>query len=233
MIDENNITRYYEPFCGGCNVIDKIKCAERYASDSNKYLIALFKYLQEFPDGLPSQITREEYKAVRKDWQNNNIQCSDWFVGAVGYLASYNAKFFGGYAGKVNTKIGTVRDYYDEAKRNLESQISNLLGVHFSCCDYRECIIPDNSIIYCDIPYKDTTDYKTDFDHDAFWMWAKTMSKNNIVVVSEENAPLEWTSIWSKQIGRTMDNASRSKSVENLFIINNQKTRLFERGGRA
>lgn len=32
-IDGNDITEYYEPFCGGCNVIDKIRCEHKYASD--------------------------------------------------------------------------------------------------------------------------------------------------------------------------------------------------------
>ena len=26
IIDSNGIQKYIEPFCGGCNVIDKIKC---------------------------------------------------------------------------------------------------------------------------------------------------------------------------------------------------------------
>lgn len=32
-IDGNNITHYWEPFCGGANMIDKIKCENKYGSD--------------------------------------------------------------------------------------------------------------------------------------------------------------------------------------------------------
>lgn len=46
-IDDNNITNYYEPFCGGCNMIEHIKCENRYANDIHKQLIALFKAIQE------------------------------------------------------------------------------------------------------------------------------------------------------------------------------------------
>ena len=34
-IDDNNITTYIEPFCGGCNVIDHIKCYNRIDSYNN------------------------------------------------------------------------------------------------------------------------------------------------------------------------------------------------------
>ena len=46
-IDDNNITTYIEPFCGGLNIIDKIKCKNRIASDYNEDLIALLKYIQQ------------------------------------------------------------------------------------------------------------------------------------------------------------------------------------------
>lgn len=32
---------YIEPFCGGCNIIDKVKAQNRIAADKNQYLIAL------------------------------------------------------------------------------------------------------------------------------------------------------------------------------------------------
>lgn len=52
------------------------------------------------------------------------------------------------------------------------------------------------------------------------------MSKDNIVIVSEETAPENWKSIWEQDIKRTLDKASRSTSVENLFIINNYKNNI-------
>lgn len=33
QIDENNITTYIEPFVGGANVIDKIRCENKIGSD--------------------------------------------------------------------------------------------------------------------------------------------------------------------------------------------------------
>ena len=46
-IDKNNIENYIEPFVGGANIIDKIKCKNKYGSDINKYLISLLVHVQE------------------------------------------------------------------------------------------------------------------------------------------------------------------------------------------
>lgn len=43
---------YVEPFCGGCNLIDKVK-GNRIASDNNSYLIALY---QAIKDGWGSRV---------------------------------------------------------------------------------------------------------------------------------------------------------------------------------
>lgn len=123
-IDQTDASFYLEPFVGGANVIDKISCGKKIGYDINHYLIELFKNM-DLINSLPDEITKEEYNAVRKSYQTGDSKYPDWYIGAVGFLASYNGKFFGGRAGIVKTKIGTMRNYYDEAKRNLMSQIPN------------------------------------------------------------------------------------------------------------
>ena len=80
---------YIEPFCGGCNVIDKIKANNRIAADKNEYLIALFKHLQS-GGKLPDAVPKEEYDRVRADKESFPA----WYVGAVGFL--YNIADFEG-----------------------------------------------------------------------------------------------------------------------------------------
>lgn len=57
---------YFEPFVGGANMIDKIKCCHKYGSDAHKYLIALLRHVQNNIDDLPDTITEKDYftKAV-------------------------------------------------------------------------------------------------------------------------------------------------------------------------
>ena len=38
--------------------------------------------------------------------------------------------------------------------------------------DYRSVVIPDNAVVYCDVPYTGTGKYgKQSFNHDDFWKW--------------------------------------------------------------
>ena len=153
-IDQTDASFYLEPFVGGANVIDKISCGKKIGYDINHYLIELFKNM-DLINSLPDEITKEEYNAVRKSYQTGDSKYPDWYIGAVGFLASYNGKFFGGRAGIVKTKIGTMRNYYDEAKRNLMSQIPNLSEVTFDEFDYKQIDMSQfkHGVIYCDIPY--------------------------------------------------------------------------------
>lgn len=45
------------------------------------------------------------------------------------------------------------------------------------------------------------------------------MSEKNIVLVSEYQAPLEWETIWSKDLLKTMNHGNNVESVEKLFEI--------------
>lgn len=214
-IDESGYN-YYEPFCGGCNIIDKIKAKKRYASDNNKYLIALWKYLINNPNNnYPEEIPYELYSDVRSYKENYE----DWYVGYVGFLASYNGRFFdGGYAKTIISKTGNVRNYYDEAKRNIMKQIKDLTDVKFAITDYRDAH-PRNLVIYVDPPYANTKQYSTskNFDYNEFWQIMCEWSKNNIVFISEENAPDDFEVVWQQEVTRTQDNRKREIAVEKLF----------------
>ena len=65
FIDKSSATEYYENFCGGANVIDKIKCKNRTGSDANKYLIALLNHVK-YEGLLADEVTKEEYNKVKK-----------------------------------------------------------------------------------------------------------------------------------------------------------------------
>lgn len=221
-MEEKGFTTYVEPFCGGCNVIDKVQAGKRIACDKQYYLIQLYENMCNLSQ-LPDFVTKEHYNEVKRAYIEQSAKFPAWYIGAIGFFASYNGKFFdGGYAGIAHTKIGTIRNYYDEARRNFEKQIDSLQSVEFVHGDYREtCTEFSNSLIYCDPPYKGTTGYKSDdgFCHDSFFEWCRNMKqKGNIVLISEHEAPPDFRCIWQMELKRTIDNKARTNCTEKLFI---------------
>lgn len=203
---------YVEPFVGGANMIDKIEHPYKLGADNNKYLIALLEAVQNGQE-LPEYITKDEYIAVK----TNKDNYPDWYVGFVGFVCSFRAKFFGGYSGYYTTKTGIQRNYIKECINNILKQ--NLDGIKLVCSSYDALDIPANSIIYCDPPYNGTTKYKDSFDSDAFWQWCRDKVKEgHTVYVSEYNAPEDFKCIWEKQINSNLGGTSKT-ATEKLFTI--------------
>lgn len=216
LIDTHQITTYVEPFCGGCNVIDAIVCDQRLAGDNHPYLIELLKHVSQGGE-LPEAVEKEFYSQVRANPEDSRWE--PWLVGAVGFLASYNGRYFdGGYAKTVTTKTGVIRNYYEEAKRNLLKQAPLLADIQFYHRDYREWSELNGALIYCDIPYQGTKGFSTskDFDHDVFWEWVRMMSESNVVIVSEQSHPEDFVVIWEQTVTRTQDNRKRLTATEKL-----------------
>ena len=137
-IDDNDIRECYEPFVGGCNMIDKIKCDRKLASDNNKYLIAFWQKIADGWDISQEPMSKELYADIRA---NPNDYPPEQ-VALAGFCASYNAKWFGGYAGIVTTKTGVKRNYYGEAVRNVMKQAPLIKDIEFSHRDYLDIIPP-------------------------------------------------------------------------------------------
>jgi DNA adenine methylase len=132
-IDKNHISNYIEPFCGGCNIIDKIRCEHKIANDLNTYLIAFLSYVSK-GGKLLDNVPKDLYDEVRSNYKSNIYD--NWYVGNIGFLASYNGRFFdGGYAKSVYEN-GKLRDYYQESKCNLKNQADKLKGIEFLNSSY-------------------------------------------------------------------------------------------------
>lgn len=233
-IDDNNLQAYIEPFVGGANIIDKVKCCQRIGLDKNQYLIALFRHLQE-GGKLLDEVPRELYTQVKSNYLNDDYE--DWYVGNIGFLSSFNGKWFdGGYAKSgyaKDSKKGLVyRNYYQECKRNIEKQIRNLNDVLFEAKDYRQWqynSFETPLMIYCDPPYQNTTKYSNskNFNYDEFWNFMKSCSTRNYVLISEQNAPDDFIEIWEKPISRILNPTTKTEkhnqAVEKLFTYKQGK----------
>ena len=88
--------------------------------------------------------------------------------------------------------------------------------------DYRNVKIKSDSLIYCDIPYKGTTEYSDGgFDHEAFYDWAEMQSEP--VIISEYSMPedrFERIDFIEKRI--LLQGASGTYKEEGLFVPRTQ-----------
>lgn len=219
---ESKPLNFYDLFCGGLNLSDKInqqnlfsQKVNIYANDKNKYLIALWKGLQNGITPIEN-ITKDLYSNARTEFYNNtNIYFSDFEIGWIGFAASFNGRFFdGGYSGITND-----RNYIKEQINNIKKQIPLIKDFNFLNLDYKDVEIMENSVIYCDIPYKNTKQYSNKFNHLEFWEWCRAKSKQGFkIFISEYDAPNDFKCIWQKEIKSFMKPSRAELRIERLFI---------------
>ena len=211
---------FVDLFCGSCNIISKIdKDRLRIANDKHKYLISMWKELQNGWQ-MPDNISEEEYKYIRDHKDKNPA-----LTGFVGFGLSYSGKWFGGYC-----RGGKDRNYCLNAKNSNNKILNNITDVKFYNLNYDEVPIPNGSLVYCDIPYKNTTSYCKsevgEFNHEEFYDWVRRNSDKYDIYVSEykQNIPNDFTIVWeqnSKKDIRNKDNV-REETVEVLIkYLNN------------
>ncbi len=107
----------------------------------------------------------------------------------------------------------------------LDIKLPKLNGIEFVNLDYKDVLIPANSIVYCDIPYEKTKQYSTSkgFNHLEFWDYARKLSTEGYsVFISEYNAPSDFKCIWSKNAKSSLSAngqiGGNKVSTERLFL---------------
>lgn len=201
-------------FCGGYNLIDKIK-GNRIANDIHFYLIEFFKTLVSgwIP---PTFVSEQEYVSIRDSLKNNNNFYPNYLIGYVGFNLSFGGRWFAGYRRDKQGK----RTYSLEAYTNVMKQKDALQGIEFENKHYIDVAIPDNSILYCDPPYMNTTSYKDSIDYTQFWLFCREMSeRGHKIFISEYSAPDDFVCVWQKEVASSLSQDTGSKrNVEKLFI---------------
>jgi DNA adenine methylase len=211
MLKDRKPDQYWvEPFVGGGNIIDKVD-GKRLGSDINKYVIDALISIRDYVEELPKtnlEFTEQDYKKLRLDDSYKH-------KGYAGFAISYGGKWLGGWR-RCSKGIDYVKGSYNSAMR----QSIKLQGIELVHSSYLDLAIPKNSIIYCDPPYKNTTNYKHKFDHDIFWEWCRNKSvEGHTIYVSEYNAPNDFECVWEKEVYYYLNktDSQYSKSTEKLF----------------
>ena len=204
---------FVDAFCGSCTISENVpKDHRRIANDAHRWLIAMWERLTTTDWKPPTTIDKELYDKVRSSWRADDGRYDDATIGYIGWMASRSGKWFeAGYSGH-NVK---GRDYIAENIRNTTKQIENLKGVEWHTGSYADLVIPENSLIYCDPPYKNKNKYKQEFDFDKFYNWARFQEN---IFISEYEMPDDFIEITSFDKRVLMDaTAKAGYKKEKLF----------------
>ena len=86
--------------------------------------------------------------------------------------------------------------------------------------DYRQVDLPAGCVVYADPPYKDTSGYSTDFDHDAFYSWAAHCPRP--LLISEYDMPREMFACIGELKHVARFSQTNKKITERLFVPRHQ-----------
>tara|TARA_Y100001973_G_C5111510_1_gene287958 strand:+ start:101 stop:835 length:735 start_codon:yes stop_codon:yes gene_type:complete len=217
-----NNQAWVEPFVGGCNTIADA-CGVRYGNDIRSDLIDMWEAVTYNKYEPPETINKEMYYTIKNSSRNFTPELRAF----VSVGCSFGGKEWGGYAKNKNG-----RNYVQESRRGLMQKARKLHGVIFSKGSYDNMYIPPKSIIYCDPPYKNSTGYNVEFDHDLFWKWCRAKaSEDHTVFISEYEAPEDFIEIWRKSWKCNLSD-SKKDSIEKLFMmskssVNDRKNPMF------
>ena len=211
---------FVDLFCGSCNIISKIDNNRMLiANDKHYYLIEMFKALQNgwIP---PEFISEDQYKNIKL----NSDLYPDYLVGFVGFGCSFAGKWWRGYC-RSNVK----RNYCLSAKKSLIYKMqTNLNYIEFKNLDYKDIKIPTNSIVYCDIPYNNSTSYCLKevgkFNHLDFYTWVLDNKNNFTCYISEYKENIldklsQFQKVWEKDSSKSVRNKSNKLDITTEVLI--------------
>lgn len=213
LLTEPAPSLYLEPFVGACGVMEHVAPIMRergvscVGADKNGEMIAFWRAIQSGWTP-PENVDEAEYRRVRADANEDPA-----LRGFVSVGCSFGGKVWGGYA-----RSG-ARNYAKNAQRSIKAAAPAVKCVSFVESDYLDWSDVEKALVYLDPPYAATVGWGG-FDSLEFWRWAESMSRRNVVFVSEYVAPVGWTEVWSKTLPsglRCGNNGSDGRHTERLF----------------
>lgn len=200
----NGHCTYIEPFCGWGSmlsyVIDQNIFNKHIASDANESIVI---FLYETSRGLfipPKDVSEETYNTLKNEKLPSALQAF------VGICYSFEGIWFRKYSVKYDPKHFESRDQFP---KKIMQRITKLKNVEFKHALYQDYANHTDCFFYLDPPYKSRGEKykyndgsKIPFDTDEFWEFARKLSENNTVVISEYEAPDDFEEIWNMDLNR-------------------------------
>ena len=211
---------YVEPFVGGANAIYQIDHPNKYGYDTHPELIAMWQAIQKGWQP-PRNVSEELYEKAKC----NHPDISDELRGFIGFGCSFGAKWFGGYARDKNENGNQL--YATQTANLIQKRIPQIANIEFDVASYVELDIID-SLVYCDPPYKQTTDYAqfegVPFNSNRFYEWCHTNKNHSAIFISEATCPSNFRVIWqtkrnTRQSSNNVANGQDRKTIKELLLV--------------
>lgn len=159
--------------------------------------------------------TKQDDKCVKSLIQQENLERTKQSKGLVNIISSENLE---------RTKQGKNVEGLIQQENLLRSKSITASNISITSVSYDEIVLPDpnETVIVCDPPYRDTQGYQVEFDNDKFEQWCIDRAREGYeVFVCEYNIDNPaFEEVWSKEvINCGGGNKNQKKSIEKLYHV--------------
>lgn len=209
---------YCEPFCGMLGVyrhipdlfeLHQLKLNNYVASDLSESLILMWIAAQKGWKPPTKLITREKFYKLKKS------RASSALKGYLGHFYAFMGKYFVTFD---NRKTQNEANRQSVKITNLGLKLKR---VNFTAGDYKTQSDLKQFVIYLDEPYQEQSRYyqeggqrQPSFDHEEFWQWCRTMSRENLLFISAYSAPDDFVEVFAMSA-----KVPTGRKMEKLFCV--------------
>ena len=211
----------FEDYCGiDLSEIDNYDdLNERRKAARRAILKALKPYSFKETINSNTHIPKEIYDAIlggNKDWRNlQSMEYTKQSKGLVSIISSENLE---------RTKYSKNIESLIQQENLLRSKSITSSNISITSVSYDEIVLPDpnETVIICDPPYRNTQGYQVEFDNDKFEQWCidKTREGYEVFVCEYNIENPAFEEVWLKEVINTGGgNKNQKRSVERLYHV--------------
>lgn len=216
---------YFRNAATGNNTFDKKHFVSREEFEEKKDVDPVIRYCWSFGNNGRTYLYGKKIEVEKRALHNavfgDFSELENIFNGITNfckYSLTYKERYI-----KIKSFVRSIKERVElqslqslERLQSLKSleRLERLQSLEFSNKSYCDVIIPENAVIYCDPPYKNTDKYNVDFDYDHFEEWA---NKQHNIYISEYTCPKGFEVIASKEKRSLLDRTGKNKIVTELL----------------
>ena len=209
---------FYDVFAGGCAITHAALLSGKY-----KYIHASdidTRGMRLFWDGIEGEFKDEDRWITREDFHRQKAT-NPYIALCWSFSNNMEDYLYGKDIENVKKNFFEKREAYTRNVGRLNRVNKNIgmniESVTFAKCSFEKVDILEDSVVYCDIPYRNTQcSYRYNFDYEEFYKWAEN-HKN--CYVSEYEMPNDrFKIIYEIEKIQLTSNSNNKRAKERLYV---------------